>query len=317
MDFFDYKDIYAKNFLNEIKTKIRENQMKLSGDKEKETDKKMVQVIKGQSDNLLRGMTINSSEETERIMCTLMLYYTALYNDNLDVLNKLLEHGYSFGTNRNNLNLFALDKRITSRFNLEQYCELLDKQSIIFENFYNSLTEQKIETELTEDEIINIFCRILNKNSEVAYIEKGIRYYYYSYPLHEKLLTKKSIIYFDEDVIVNATEKQKKNIIVELNRSSITLTKESLSRLNFLMTNHNFSTDMDYSWDQGLKELTDEELIKINGFEENLFNKHYVSSSFGANLHAIRAEINKEETTSNSKEDNPKKRGLNIFKRRR
>lgn len=320
MEYYDYKDIYAKKFLNEVKVNIKENKIKLSKDLEKEIDKKMVEVIKGQSDNILRGMSLNTGQETEeRMMCTLMLYYTALYYDNIEVLNKLLELGYNFGNNRKNLNLFVLDKRITSQFDIEQYYELLEKQNIIFKNFYYSLTDQKIDTKLTEDEIINIFCRILNKNPQVTKAEIKS---YYSHPLHEELLTKKTLSYFPEDVILNATESQKLNIIVRLNGNSqgLTLTEESLSRLIYLMKNHNFSTNMDYGWNKGLNELTDEELLKIDKSHRSIFSEYrlYCGGVPDVNLFGVRAEINQASTkdTENT-QSNPKKRGLGIFKKRR
>jgi len=313
MEYFSYKDIYAKNFLNEIKQNIRNNKMKLAGDKEKETDKKMVEVIKGQSDNVIRGATINTNEETERIMCTLMLYYTALYNDNLNILNKLFEIGYDFGSNRKYMKLFALDKRITKHFKIEEYCELLTTQSIIFENFYDSLTKEEPLKALTDEEVINIFCNILNRKPNIAFITKEIKQKYYNpysnNQLYTGLLTKKTISYFGEDVIINATESQKNNIITELNYSTRTLDKETLDKLIRLMTNHNFQTNMLGAWEKGLKELTEEELIKINEYEENLFSK-YLIIGYGTDISAIKKEINGELIKSN-----PKKRGLKIFRR--
>ena len=42
----DCKDIYSKTLLNDIKSRIIQNRMKLEGNKEKKTDAKMIEVIK-------------------------------------------------------------------------------------------------------------------------------------------------------------------------------------------------------------------------------------------------------------------------------
>ena len=46
MEEIKYIDVYAKTLLNEVKDRVRQNRIIISGEKEKETDKKMIEVIK-------------------------------------------------------------------------------------------------------------------------------------------------------------------------------------------------------------------------------------------------------------------------------
>lgn len=303
MDNYTYLDVYAKTFLNEIKERIRWNKIQLSGDKEKETDEFMTDVIKGlcikprhnlsdKESYVLKVLPTDSKEDSERIFYSLMLYYVALYNDNIELLNKLLEHGYNFGYKRHELNLFILDKRISSQFDINLYIELIKTQAAMFKDFYLSL-EHRIspvttENTLTDEEIIKKFGNILNKNPHVS-LSKKRKTYYESNPYEIKnLLTKASLSYFDEDIILNATEEQKENIISNLNR--ISLTKKAINRLINLMTNHEFSTDIYPYWNEVLEELTDYELIQIDSLDKDLFRDVY----YDINSDILKKGINKD-----------------------
>jgi len=315
----NYEDIYIKTFLNEIKSKIKLRYVKLSGDKEQETDKKMVEVIRNiyssgcnsdmQDESFLKTLMSISDEVNGRIFCTLMLYYVDLYNDSVDFLNELLEKGYNFGRKRTELNLFILDKRFISRFEKELYIDLITKQERLFGNFYSSLKYSEFETSLSDDEIIDIFCSILNKNPRVAYIEKEYSIVWGNH-LNE-LLTKDSIVAFGEDIILNATDKQKCNIINKLNFSKIALTEKQLNRLVNLVKNHNFSVGIYGRWSNVLDNFTDEELIKVNEYEYNLLEKYYDIDTEKFNLEKIRKKINSKSNLGN----NVKRKVLSIFKR--
>lgn len=295
MDNYTYLDVYAKTYLNEIKERIRWNKIQLSGDIEKETDEFIIEVIKSlcikprhnlsdKESYIPKVLPTDSKEDSERIFRTLMLYYVAIYNDNIELLNKLLESGY----NCNGSNLFVLDKRISSQFDTETYIKLIKNQTELFKEFYLSLQDRSIIItakntpddnvikELSEEEIIKIFANILKKNPNIA-ISK--RYYNNSI---RNLLTKTSINYFGEDIILNATEEQKENIISRL--TYVTLTKKALNRLITLMTNHEFSTNIYEFWNAILSELTYDELIQIDSLDKDLFRD--VWSDINSNIYA-------------------------------
>lgn len=315
----NYRDVYAKTLLNEIKSRIRQNRMKLFGEKEQETDIKMLEVIKdlcvkskseldNQNEYILKVLPSSSEEETERIICTLMLYYAALYNDNVSLLNELLEKGYRFGNKRYELKLFALDKRISSQFNKDLYFDLLDNQSLLFHTFYYSLNDSSID--VTDEESINSFCSILNKDPKVAFSEE--KNFSGENTIHN-LLTKGTLAYFGEEIILNATEKQKRNIISWISFSK--LSSDEIIRIINLMRYHDFSLRLFYSPKEILKEFTDDELIRINGYEENLFYKYYSFETGEIDFDKIRKEIKVVPIqVQEVKKRNAKKKLLNLFR---
>ena len=297
MDNYTYLDVYAKTYLNEIKERIKQNQITLSGERETETDEYMVEVIKSlcikprhnlddKEKFVLRLLPTDSKEDTERIFITLMLYYTAVYNENIELLNKFLEAGFSFGYRSSNLDLFVLDKRISSQFNTNFYINLIKEQISLFKEFYLSLKDNEpiykssdpdnpVE-ELSIDEVIQKFANILKQNPNVA-ISKNK--YYRNKPYEfSRLLTKTSINYFDEDIILNASEEQKQNIINHA-EFSMFLTKQSVARLTTLMIDSNFSIDIEDHWNEVLEELSDYELIKINELDKDIFRDVHLDIS--------------------------------------
>ncbi len=298
-----YMDVYAKTLLNEIKSRIRRNRVKLSGENERETDIKMVEIIKGLCvDNngkcISKNLSFRSEEDEERVFCTLMLYYVALYNDNISLLNELLEKGYVFGNKRYDLKLFALDKRISSQFDKKAYFELLDNQSFLFRTFYYSLDSS---ADVTDEESINSFCSILNKDPKVAFSEeKNFKDENTIYAL----LTKETLAYFGEEVILNATEKQKKDII-----SSVPLhmlDSAEIIRIINLMRDHNLSLRLGRLSKEILKEFSDDELIKINGHKEDLLRKYYDFDTGEIDFESIRKiitapSVQLQETKTNKK----------------
>lgn len=60
-------------------------------------------------------LPIVDEQENEKVRLSLVLYYTALYYDNVDLLNELLKENISFNYNYG-INLQYLDKTISSKF---------------------------------------------------------------------------------------------------------------------------------------------------------------------------------------------------------
>ena len=314
MENIKYVDIYTKTILNEIKRRIEQNRIILSKEKEQETDKIMLQVIKdtlcckyidnGEEKYSINGLNKSDKDESKRIICTLITYYVAIYNDNLELLNKLLEGGFYFGGEPYDLRLCILDKNISSKFNLELYCELVKKQYELFKKFYSSLYNNKEKTKLTNEEVIEKFSSILNKNPEVASITTNYGKTYIS-----DLLRKDTISTFSEEIILNATANQKLHIISSYRMD---LTEENFKRLIDLMQKENFEMGIiGISWNEVFEYFTDEELMMIDRYNKetknNLFNKYYIINTCTMDLKAIKKEIYKDKTKI-------KKRIKNLFK---
>lgn len=316
MAVINYNDIYAKTLLNDVKFRIRQNAMKLEGVKEKETDAKMTEVIKGlcigkegnSDDYTLIVFPTSSEEETERSFCTLMLYYTALYNDNLGLLYNLLNKGYSFGNRRYELDLFALDKRISSQFDENLYFDLLKNQSLLFKNFYHSLSRTDIA--VTDEESIDDFCNILNKDPNVAYFEDEMPWEGITI---NDLLTKYSIASFGQELILKATREQKRGIIAKASLER--LTDSELERVKALL-NHEEFNDLGFCWKKTLEFFSDEEILMINNQERELFSEYYNHTKRKQDYEAIRRAIYSQEEIEKPN-INIKKKILSLFNTRK
>ena len=290
----NYKKIYSKKIFDNVKYEIGKNRVMLHGEKEKEVDAKLLNIINGLIDK--EKITLNNDEEANKeIICSLMLYYTALYNDNVNLLNELLERNYDF--NVDEPKLFVLDKRISSHFDRDLYFYFLEYQATLFKKFYYSLGD--FEINVSDEESISDFCSILNKNPQVAYSEEKN---YCGENIISNLLTKKTLACFDQDTILNATEKQKRNIIsrvgyFEYNNDDV------LKRVIKLMKYNDFFVYLTNPWSDVFEQFTDEELIKINQYDENLLIKYYDFKTRKIDFNKVRKEIDKNIT---------KKQGKNI-----
>ena len=155
----DFIDIYILKTLNEIKGTIKCN-IKLDKEKEEEVDKKMAIILtdlinanfknlqKDPNGNLIYTLLpIVDKEENKKIRLSLVLYYTALYYDNVDLLRDLLKEKIGFEGNWH-INLQYLDKSISSKFERKKYIEMIKTCGYIFRNFAKSienLTEEERE----------------------------------------------------------------------------------------------------------------------------------------------------------------------------
>ncbi len=129
-----FVEAYSKKLLQEVKYRVKQNWINLKEDKEKEVDPRMVEIIedlcKAKKDNsddinsIYKLMPTDNEDESDRILSTLVLYYTALYEDNLPLLNRLLDEGFSFGYKPYDLKSFALVKEISSEFEEDEYIRL-------------------------------------------------------------------------------------------------------------------------------------------------------------------------------------------------
>ena len=260
-----YVDIYAKTLLQEVKSRIRQNRINISGNKEKKIDTKMVEIIKdlcrvnktnSNFNSTYKLLPTNNEDESDRVMCTLILYYTALYNDNLDLLNSLLDEGYNFGGKPYELNLFVLVSEFSSEFKRDEYIDLLKEQSKTFRHFFFTLDENNLNG---EKDIIREFKNIIEKNRNITIREERNGYR----DTFTNLLTKDSIKLFGEDLILKASTKQKQNIISYAREISRWDDVNKLRLLN-LMKNFNYEDGNFLFINEDLfNNFSDEEILRI------------------------------------------------------
>lgn len=260
-----YLDILSKNILNEVKAYIRHNNVFLDKEKEMKIDKKMIEVIKSivlnDKDNIFEKKEDEVDKKKEinsNIMPSLLLYYVALYNDNLDLLHKLLDSEFNFGNYKyGKMKLFVLDKNISSKFDSVEYIELLKNNITIFENFYRSIIFNK-NKEYDLNKVIEEFSSIIKKDNNIAKNKQSNKNEY------ERLLKVDVLTNFTEDEILKLNDTQK----YILNNFDDKKDEESKLILD-LIKNHNFSKKI-ICWGRFVKYFTKDEILKLSDEEINL-----------------------------------------------
>jgi hypothetical protein len=205
----EYKEIYIEDKLQDIRYKIKNEHIKLNDlDKVKKTNQMMMQVLsklydeESNKQDIMTIFNIISKDDNNKkkdVDKTLVLYYFAIYNDNVSLLRELLGNDYSFDGPFNSINLYALDKNISSKFNKDKYISLLKKYNNIFRNFYYS-----IKDDLDNVTVLDRFANIMRSKPEVI---RGCDNHIY-----DRLLTKGTLEFFDSDYLKNATDNQKRII---------------------------------------------------------------------------------------------------------
>ena len=267
----DYEKVYARTFLNEVKSRVRQNKMKIEGDKEKEVDLKLEEVIKDLSfeDNgnvtkyMVKSLFSNNAEETERVFSTLVVYYAALYNDNVDLLKELLDKEFNFGCKRSSLNIGVLDKRISSKFEREDYIKLVKCQSTSFNEFYYGLAY--VYKKKDDDFYIDKFSSIMKKTIPSLDSEEKKTPFDVVGPTN----IVKALEYFDEEAILNTSKSQREFIINESYMYLKDMNLNDVNRVNNFLKNTNIKLAL-FQLIRLLPNFTDEEILKI----DELFNEN-------------------------------------------
>lgn len=267
----NYLEILSKNILNTIKDKLRKNNVVLEEKQELLTDEKMLKIIESVVKNEIERIfeANNVSEKNHKnekfnlhIMISLIQYYVALYNDNLDLLHKLLNNKFYWGSyTTNEMNLFVLDKRLTSNFSESEFFEILEDNTILLRNFYSSLYTMKGNNKINPAEIIKKVANVLKKDKNIAktaYVYRNRCNHLFSIPLLE---------YFSEEEILKLNDEQKCMVDDFWNFKD----KDTEIKLN-LIKNYNYSKNLIY-WEQFDKYFTVEEILNFTDVDIEIFKK--------------------------------------------
>ena len=261
----DFIDIYVLKTLNEIKDDVKNN-IKLDKSKEEETDKKMSLVLKDlinsnfknlqidpKGDMIYTFLPIVDEKENKKVRLSLVLYYTALYYDNVDLLRDLLKEDIIFNEGWI-INLQYLDKSISSKFEKEKYIEMIKTCGYMFRNFAKSIEN-------------------LSKEEREKYIQRFEKLINFKYDLISEILSKK--IWYDTlgnifakenlDIFTDETYKQATSEQLKMINycHSQTCSKENCDRLNNLMQTKGFSNYLS-NFDLMMTLYTDEEIEKLD-----------------------------------------------------
>lgn len=270
----DFINIYVLETLNEIKGNIKCN-IKLDKEKEEEIDKKMAIVLndlinanfknlqKDPNGNLIYTLLpIVDEKENKKIRLSLVLYYTALYYDNVDLLHDLLKEKIGFEGNWH-INLQYLDKSISSKFERKKYIEMIKTCGCIFRNFAKSIENL---TEEEREQYIQKFVKLINLKYDLI---KDILSKKTWYAELENLFDKTNLDTFADETYEQATEEQL-SLINSSYRNNYS--KETCDRLNNLMQTKGFSNQLS-DLELMMKLYTDEELQTLNYFTSRAISK--------------------------------------------
>lgn len=207
----DFIETYIQNTLNEIKGFVKPI-IVLDPSIEETTDKKMREVLKDLIDSNFKNINVDGygnlihtllpltdSKENDKIRRTLILYYTALYYDNVELLNKMLKENIHFGYELHDLCLYYLDKDITSKFDEEGYFQIIKDCGGVFKWF--NTTTRDLPKEQREQYITKVSNILKERYSDLT-IEFRNRYDFYY------LFTKNALDIFDDASYYYATKEQ-------------------------------------------------------------------------------------------------------------
>lgn len=159
MEKINFKDIYIDGILEEIKKEVRKwinleesnNVQDISGDRVGMADSKMRLVLKDilvnkennpnseYSYNFLLLNTADKDEAKKELRRYLVLYYTALYFDNVETLQRLVRGGAVLCGEYGILKLGLLDSNISSIFSKDKYVDIVKKSGDSLIIFYDSI----------------------------------------------------------------------------------------------------------------------------------------------------------------------------------
>ena len=261
----DFIDVYVFKTLNEIKQKVK-YEINFDEKREKETDEKMFLVLKdlinANFKNLQRDpegnliytlLPIVDERENEKVRFSLVLYYAALYYDNVDMLHYLLKENVEFRFN-SIIRFEYLDKTISSKFNKEEYVRYIKNNGDIFYSFIKSIKNVAFDK---REEFITRFVKLFNENYE--HISNYLRNQGCNSNL-SSLFDRGNLVNLDDESYRLASDKQLECIN---SLGGFKLSESNRERLNKLIQNTDFASRF-YDIEFVMNLFNDEELMTLS-----------------------------------------------------
>ncbi len=274
----EFIDIYVSKTLNEIKTAVKW-EIDLDKAKEEEVDRKMALVLKDLINANFKNLQIDpkgniiytllpiiDEQENKKIRMSLVLYYAALYYDNVELLQDLLKENVNFNCNHT-INLQYLDKTISSKFERKKYIKMIKICGDIFKNFVVSIKNLSDEE---KEKYIQRFVKLINIKYELirnSILSKTINYW--DKNRLGSIFNKNNLDTFTDETYIKATKEQL-NFIDSCKSNSYK--KETCERLNNLMQTRNFSNYL-YNLDLIMSLYTDEQIETLDYHISHVIDK--------------------------------------------
>lgn len=288
MEKIDFKDIYIDGILEEIKKEVRKwvnleesnNVQDISGDRIGMADSKMRLVLKDilvnkennpnseYSYNFLLLNTADKDEAKKELRRYLVLYYTALYFDNVETLQRLVRGGAVLCGEYGILKLGLLDSDISSIFSKDKYVEIVKKSEDLLISFYDSI--RKLDF-CEKNKYLKKFSDIVHKRPELL-------------DVNALIFGADRLTVYDEETYLKGSLQQISRIIGSCN---IYKNEENRVHANRLIQETDFTVDYHYvNLDSFFENFSDEELLEMSPQEAGFFAR-----AFSKNIDVERIKI--------------------------
>ena len=255
----EFIDIYTLKILNEIKKSVKRNII-LDKDREKEIDKKMLSLLKKlininsnknqleiEKDNNYNSIFMFGDYNKEELKSTLVLYYTALYYDSVDLLKDLIKENVQL-KGSNYFNLQYLDKAIYSKFDRKEYINMIKQRGMVFKNFAESIERLKKKK---KEQYIERFKNIILSKFDLI---NEIPFFFFFL-----ILTKENLDKFTDETYMHATKEQ---LLLIKSCHYDNFSKQTVLRLNNLLQTYNYEYYF-CNFDLIFSVYTDEQLMEL------------------------------------------------------
>lgn len=290
-----FSDVYIEQILREIRN-IFEKKITVQSNRDclnlcrnpfEKADKEMRRVLKGllypNNNDIYNGKVFDNNflalqegdtvAARKKLRCSLVLYYTALYFDNVDLLVKLIQENVYFGEEPDSLRLHYLDRSVSNLFNHEKYAETIKRASGFFGQCYQSVSRENYSK---RREYLAKFARIIEKRKDLSYqndrgeflnshpslISKNYKKEAKDYYNDRNIFTKDTLDIFDEETYMKASTDQLK--IVFGNVRGGFRDSKNISRLNRLVVDKGYCNPSVWFGECLFDLFDDDELLKLS-----------------------------------------------------
>lgn len=222
--------------------------------------------------NFLMFLDGNADLAKEKFVSTMVMYYTALYYDSLDLLKELFKREIISCDKLATLPLFSLDKEgFADLFEKEQYFKFILEKDQLLSSLYHSITDL---TNIEKKKYCDKFSRILSKRNDILNGEQI-----------SKAFTKEVIDTFDDNDYLNATLDQYKSLFII--PRPVLEDEGILKKVKWLINNSDFANQYGANYEVMLEAFTPEELVKykISAYDSFYF---LTAKRYGSDLNRVK-----------------------------
>ena len=227
-------ELEPKEILDNLHMYVSRTGQVLKEEQRKIADEKMTLVLndgliselleKYEKDGKKIENNLEEKKALEEIEFILLKFYYVIYNDNLELYRKFLNNKVSLGTSVYDNKLYLLNKELTDIFKTSKdYFEFVKVFNPAIKKFYASIGNRDTKE---RDEFIKSFTNIIKSDKRYLFRKKTDHP-----PIYMNVLTARNIKAFGEDLLKNATYKQKEVI----NSFNYKMDETRLEKIKFLI----------------------------------------------------------------------------------